>query len=264
MQCNFCLGREQDRLSVEHLVSRPVAEAFGIDRRAEMASVDGTTLTIEASRPLTALGARLACRRCNNGWMGDLENEMRLVARWINGRTNGISPSTLRSLRRWLLKTHMVLSFIEGGTRRFGSSDDFDIIPQVSHGRRLYEGDDGVFESVAFGFARRATPVSNAFGYLVETPLILHNNGVELNRRGASVSTLDLGLLRTFCVVPFLDGAEITMPSGCADLRPGTTFKRLPRVERVGPTNAIAVDYGEKDIHALLAAVSAAADEADS
>lgn len=259
MECLFCHGREVDRLTVEHLISRPVADAFGIDRTAEISSVDMPTGTIDATRPLTALGVKIACGRCNNGWMNDLEHQMRLVAGWINGRTFGITPSTLRSLKRWLVKTHLVLTFIEGGARRFGSSDDFEIIPPATQGRLLYDDSDDLFTSVSVGFARRSEVVSNSFGYLVETPLVLHNDGERLNRRAASVTVIDLGLLRTYLVVPIIGGPTVTLPSGVGDLRSGMTFRRLPKTSRVGPTGEITVDYGHHDIHAVMEAVSAAA-----
>jgi hypothetical protein len=252
MECLFCHGSEGGRLSVEHLVSKPVAEAFSIDRTAELASGDSTTGVIHASRPLTALSARLACERCNNGWMNALEHDMAYVARWVNGRTVGLTPTTSRSLRRWLIKTHLVLSFIEGGTRRFGANDDFRIIPRASPGRWLYEDSNELLAGVAFAFVRLHKPPSNNFAYLVETPRVLHAGGRALNGRAASVTVVDLGLLRCVVVVPVAMGATITFPVGLRDVRDGSTFRSLPRSQRSGSPNEVVVDFGEVDIVATL------------
>lgn len=253
MNCHFCLGASGAPLSNEHLVSKPVADAFGIDRWGDLTSVDMATLTLGPSRPLEQLKVRIACSSCNSGWMQQLEEGMHAVAKWVNGKSVGMTPETFQILWRWLLKTHIVLAAIEGGTRRFGKGDDWQISLPATQGRMLYDGDDSVLDDVAFGFARRQGPAPNRFSYRIENARSQHAGGQDLPIRVASVSVVSVGFLDAWTVVPLLGFADIALPAGVADLRAGDTFRGLRRAEKPGGVEDVVVDYGPVDLHALFA-----------
>lgn len=190
MNCHFCLGASGAPLSNEHLVSKPVADAFGIDRWGDLTSVDMATLTLGPSRPLEQLKVRIACSSCNSGWMQQLEEGMHAVAKWVNGKSVGMTPETFQILWRWLLKTHIVLAAIEGGTRRFGKGDDWQISLPATQGRMLYDGDDSVLDDVAFEFARRQGPAPNRFSYRIENARSQHTGGQDLPIRVAPLAAI--------------------------------------------------------------------------
>ncbi len=107
MRCFFCYADgEVPRLSKEHLVSRPVAEAFGLDRSATFGRTGSNDSSVTIS-PLDTLAVKLVCDRCNNGWMNTIEHRMASVAEWSGSRSLPLSPAHLDSLCAWALKTYV-------------------------------------------------------------------------------------------------------------------------------------------------------------
>lgn len=55
--------------------------------------------------------ARVACSRCNSGWMSRLEGEVRLVlAPFLVGAGGAVEPQSASVLARWCVKTALVLA----------------------------------------------------------------------------------------------------------------------------------------------------------
>jgi hypothetical protein len=70
IRCMFCYMDSVDVISTshEHLISKPVAAAFGIDRTASVArmNIEGSDIRW---RPVNGIRRRVVCTACNNGWM---------------------------------------------------------------------------------------------------------------------------------------------------------------------------------------------------
>jgi hypothetical protein len=83
--CMFCFierGSEIKR-SAEHFLSRPVANAFSIDREeGEVYRFSVGDANAKAVR-LNGLKRKAVCTECNNGWMNQLEQAMPEVAAWF-------------------------------------------------------------------------------------------------------------------------------------------------------------------------------------
>src|SRR5215211_5988786 len=184
MRCFFCYADgEVPRLSKEHLLSRPVAEAFGLNRSDTFgrAGNDDSSVTISS---LDTLAVKLVCERCNNGWMNTIEHRMASVAEWCGPRPLPLSRAHLDSLCAWALKTYFVLSAIEGGIRNFGhDGSDFDVLPDFTRARQLHKADAQAFEGVAVGLARCSE--EGRFGYVFGNPTVVPEGPRYANRRSA-------------------------------------------------------------------------------
>ena len=85
VKCVFCLaGSRTTKISKEHLFSKPICSALGIDRTKVIASLDGNTGEVSRPLRLDQRLVKLPCVDCNSGWMEQLERD------------------TARTLRRWL------------------------------------------------------------------------------------------------------------------------------------------------------------------
>lgn len=73
--CIFCW--QERPLTVEHLISKPISNALGIDRSSSIGefapSTEGPGAEGVRFVALGDLKVRSACRECNNGWMATLE-----------------------------------------------------------------------------------------------------------------------------------------------------------------------------------------------
>lgn len=189
MRCFFCYSDgEVPRLSKEHLISRPVAIAFGIDRGSSFGRAGNNDSSVSISR-LDNIAVKVACDRCNNGWMNDLEQQMVAVGEWAHAGSSPMNSSTLDSLCSWALKTYFVLSAIEGGIRKFGSGEsDFGVIPDVTRARQLYEGDRQAFEGVTVGLAH--CNAGDRFAYVFGNPMVLPQGPRYANLRSAGSASL--------------------------------------------------------------------------
>jgi hypothetical protein len=62
--------------------------------------------------------ARIACRKCNNGWMSQLENQcVPLLAPMILGRSQDLIPADQEAISLWATKTVMVCQFVHWDRR---------------------------------------------------------------------------------------------------------------------------------------------------
>ena len=263
--CLFCCSVQGEPLSLEHLVSQPVADAFGIDRSNSIASIDAET--IDRGQPeirrmvrMSELAVRLPCRACNSTWMNDLEHGMAAVARWTRARENALTVEADRTLRRWLLKTYIVVAAIAGGSRRFGTTDDFYLLPEATRARLLWENSDEAFDRVGFGFARWGT--AGSFMYCVGNPTVVPSGDGYASCRSAGALTLNLGTLSTCVVVTHLAN-EVTIPAPYRALEPGDRYRDLRRTSRLLQTDEIVVDNGEHDIRQMNADLIAWAQRQD-
>jgi hypothetical protein len=251
LNCLFC--GVAPPLTREHLISKPVASAFGIDRTGELSTLDD--MEIVRSAPLEQLAVRLPCGSCNSGWMNDLETGMGFVARWMRARENGITLDTLGNLERWLLKSYIVMTAMDGGIRRFGSDDDFSMIPEATRARRLRAGGEDAFDRVAFGYGRRRRPFPNNFGYVIGNPTVRPQGPRYANCRSAGAAVFVLGLLEAWIVVPVLTPA-ITLPAGLRQLQSGDRFRSLPSRDGLPILGEVVVDNGEHDWSAVSDALA--------
>jgi hypothetical protein len=178
--------------------------------------------------------------------MNGLEHGMASVARWTRDRDAGLSREGLKTLRRWLLKSYIVMAAIDGGARRFGSDDTFSLLPDATRARRLWEAGGAAFDDVAIGYARRARPFPNNFGYSIGNPTVVPVGARYANCRSAGAAMFALGTLEAWIVVPVL-APTITLPAALREPDAGDRFKRLPVVERSPDIADVVVDNGEHD-----------------
>lgn len=140
MRCYFCFAeRPVPKLSKEHLLSKPVAEAFGLDRSGTFGQWGGGDTPLILAR-LDDVAVRFACERCNNTWMNDLEHELAALASWTDSPDQSLAPTQVEILRAWSLKTYLILSAMQGGTRRFLDEPEAPgVIPNFTRARQMYE-----------------------------------------------------------------------------------------------------------------------------
>ncbi len=144
-RCVFCFHESGDqvKLSREHLLSRPVASAFGIERESPVARIDWQDGKVLWAR-LNGIQQRCVCTECNNGWMNRLEHSMADIARWISGPNHDpLGVERERIVRTWALKTHILLCFIEGNAGRF-DDESFQgecVVPPVTLAKAVFNGE---------------------------------------------------------------------------------------------------------------------------
>jgi hypothetical protein len=260
MKCHFCWDEgTETALTKEHLLSDPVARAFRLQRpgmsfaRFDRDDVLRGDLDGVKWAGLESLAVRIACATCNNGWMNDLEHEMATVARWNVAGSRPLGQERLEIVQRWLLKTYIVLSVIEGSARRFGSDDaDFGVIPEVTRASQLRRGDSGAFDGVAVGIARTG---SENFAYGFGNPSVVPKGPRYANSRSAGVAAVSLGSLQLWIVVPWFRHATTRLPRGVAVASAGLRARRLTALPSTPDTLAPVVDNGEHDMEELMAAL---------
>ncbi len=156
----------------------------------------------------------MVCTGCNNGWMNRLEPAMGGVAEWFKGdEDQPLGPELNLVLRRWALKSHMLLCFIDGNAARFGDEDfagDY-VVPPYTTAREMYEGDeDLILERAAVGISRSGA--SRDFVWTFGFPTVV-GNGPPGRARFAPATILTVGELQLWVVTPLLD-ADVTAPVG--------------------------------------------------
>ncbi len=244
VRCLFCYEDSGDNLvaSSEHLLSRPVAAAFGIDRRSSVARVDGDVEEIRWMQ-LNGIKRRCVCTRCNNGWMNRLEHSMAGIATWISGPIGEpIGAARALDLRNWALKTHMLLCFIEGNAGRFGE-DTFTgeyVVPPVTPAKALYKGDHNALAHCVVGVTRSTSRTDFAWSF--GTPSVTAPGGVKGHPRFAPVSIVTVGSLQLWVVVPLLP-ARVTMPAGVQVCRAGLRPDELARTGHPMNLGLVRVDF---------------------
>jgi hypothetical protein len=171
VRCQFCFAEgETPRPTREHLLSQPVASAFGIDRTATFGRTGDRLGDAVAIAPLNKVSVRSVCARCNNGWMNALEHRMAGLAVWATRTSSPLTVEHYESLRAWLLKTYLILTFIEGEVRGASRGADLTFIPNFTRARQLYEGDERAFVGLTLGLA--AGPGDDRFAYVFGNPTV--------------------------------------------------------------------------------------------
>jgi hypothetical protein len=75
--------------------------------------------TIASKKHLGIISKRF-CKRCNNGWMSDLETDVKpQMAAMMRGSSITIAPSQQIQLSRWLVKTAMAIEFTNPRAKLF-------------------------------------------------------------------------------------------------------------------------------------------------
>jgi hypothetical protein len=262
MKCEFCWDENRgEPLTKEHLVSQPIADAFRIDRLGgKVARFDRNELSdgnIDSVTwcSLAELSVRLACARCNNGWMNNLEHEMASVARWSRVGDRALGKDQLRVVGRWLLKTYAVMAVLDGATRRFVDADGeigSHVIPDPTRARLLRLGDDSALDSMVIGVGR-ANDADFAYGF--GNPTIRSTAEHPPSARSAGVAAMNLGSLQLWAVVPWIRSGRVQLPAGLTVLNSRTRANQLRTVPRVPQTERVVVDFGSLDAEELSRAL---------
>jgi len=159
VRCHFCFAEgDAPKLSKEHLLSKPVAEAFGLDRAGAFGQLGNVDDSVVFTR-LDGVAVKFVCERCNNTWMNALEHELAALAVWTRSPSQSLTPAQVESLRAWSLKTYLVLSAMVGETRRFAENPEAPgVVPNFTRARQLYGKEARAFDGMAFGLARPHDP----------------------------------------------------------------------------------------------------------
>lgn len=246
IRCLFCYLETVDAITAshEHLLSKPVAKAFGIDRTSPVARMNSDMSEIKW-RPLNGIKQRIVCTKCNNGWMNQLEHQMVEVAQWLSGSPDErLGEVRARTLHQWGLKTHMILCFLDGNAGRFGDEDleEEYVVPPFTAARQMYEGDENVYRTSVVGVSRSTAPSDFiwSFGF----PNVRASDGVKGHARFAPATVLTVGDLQLWIVIPLADAADVYAPDGVracsAALRPAD----LVGLDHPLSVESVTVDFG--------------------
>ena len=127
MPCVFCGNA---KLSNEHVWPRWLARAAPgpqqslrvFRRRTEQAG--GTQAQDEWPAPPYTIKVRAVCRRCNHGWMSELEQEVRpLMEPMLHGQSRILDRDRQKLLALWAFKTATMLEFVYPQERAIQLSD---------------------------------------------------------------------------------------------------------------------------------------------
>ena len=240
----FCYLETRDsvKASFEHLLSRPVAEAFDIDRTAMIARIGTGSQDIRWAR-LNGIKRKCVCTNCNNGWMNELEHAMKSVARWAFGSSDepmGVERDLV--LRKWALKTHFLLHFIDGNAGNFLQDPKGAVVPPFSAARRMYDGDDEFVRSeCVVGLSRSSgTP---EFAWAFGDPTI-ENPPAPGIAKFAPVSLVTIGRLGLWVSTPQLHTPEsVTAPPGVVPSAPSLKPSALAQTKGRPSPRAMVVRY---------------------
>jgi hypothetical protein len=252
MQCFFCFRQGQvPRLTKEHLLSRPVASGFGLDRSAlfgQLGGLDPVVLTA-----LDDVAVRFVCEGCNNTWMNGLEQRMAALASWVDSQDQTLTPEQIESLKAWSLKTYLVLSVMVGGIRQFMDRPEAPgVIPSLTRARQLYERDIHAFDGMAFGLARPHH--GGRFAYAFGNPRVIPQGPGYANQKSAGLAIITLGMLQVWVVDPTIfHAAQIRFPRRVFNVEPGMKYSTLRSMPVVPRLEDVTVDNGEHNIHDLTA-----------
>lgn len=271
-ECSFCLGASQSVVNKEHLISRPIAEAFGFDRK-DIELLDVTVRRsggVEIGKPrlLDQVSVRWVCESCNGGWMSTLEQQVgSWLGEWCRSPRRPMAELEAEQLRRWAVKTHQVFIAIAMGARRpldQTTDPDCKVIANVSVSKALVDGVPVLeIPKVLVTVGRRRTDEPWGFNYAIGNPEIMPKGPAYANHRVASSTVLTLGPLEIWTTVTFLEPDLIHHPRDTTPPAAGLTFRRTSHVR--GPRSSVGsvlVDFGRSSSLALIdAATELALDE---
>ncbi len=126
--CLFC-GRRA-KLTAEHVLSKniwkhiPFTGRFAVEIRKVQDDIETTERTT-ASNPGGLASGKLYCKRCNGGWMQNMDQSISgLVGPMINGRPQSLTPTQRYDLSVWITKLALVYESLAGSDR---------VVPQTNY-----------------------------------------------------------------------------------------------------------------------------------
>ena len=254
----FCYAERGDSIiaSREHLVSQPIANAFGIDRTSPVIRLSLSDPDKQPQwRPLNGISRRCVCRQCNSTWMNQMESDMGRVARWLDEpEATPLGEDLNLIVRRWAIKTHLLLCFIEGEADQFlDPSNRRAVLPPLTLARLLFEGDiEGVL-TTPVGLALSASDAR--FGFAHGHPTVTWKGANRWNPRFCPASVVTIGPLQLWVTTPHLD-AQVFTPRGVTPCKSKVQKRDLSRLHQPRPVECVEVDYGkDHDAEATMQAV---------
>lgn len=212
MFCFIDRGSEVKR-SAEHFLSRPVANAFSIDREEGEAYRFGVGPSSAKTVRLNGLKRRAVCTECNNGWMNQLEQAMPDVAQWFLAGDRPLGDRLSLTLRRWLLTRHLLLTEIDGNAAQFGDTDHLDedyVIPPSSLARAVYEDDLEAITGAPIALSRSSAGLE--FAWAFGHPTVLPEGRPQLGRFAAT-SVLTMREFQAWVTTPMIYDYEVFAPA---------------------------------------------------
>ena len=256
-KCPFCF--KEARLSKEHLFSRPVCRAVGIDRSTAITPFDARSQTIRPPASLSQRTVRLPCEACNSGWMGDLENQMASVLkRWPKNGHTRLRHNDRSVLIRWLAKTTIVLAHSDGKARRFLDDWAESAFPHPLMSRSL--GDGEVPENVRIGAARVKSGSAYLYGFGNPTVEVVRPD--DANCRTIQIAAFNLGTLQLWCMIPIFRPDSLRWPPNVIELKSGTRSAALRFARAKIDPGAVQASFSA-ETNAYISAVFAAAPQSE-
>ncbi len=222
-RCLFC---SEDRpLTQEHLISKPIKQAFQLDGKASVAELsyppanpDDPDVRSVALRKMTV---GIACAECNNGWLSDLENAAAAAFdAWL--RDGRLEADGYDSVSRWLATRLHVWSLRDGRWRDLEQAierGEGAVIPNFNRAGRLAAGAEDATEGLVTGAARSDGSVGYGFGNART-----HPNGIR--KPFTAVLALSLPPLQLWVADSQFE-SDIRLPTGVIKLRSGSPLRRL-------------------------------------
>ena len=246
-RCAFCFAESDDFpvLTREHLVSRPVAISFDIDRTSPFLRTDPELGDMRWTT-VNGVSRKVVCAACNNGWMNMLEHEMSAVAQWLKGaQDEALGDYRERILRSWATKTHVLLCFIEGNAGRFRDAGfDRAVLPPVSLARALFERRYEDLRDLALGLARNDSATD--FAYEFGTPGTVRVQGREQGAYTAPISIITLGRLQVWAISPITAcSPTVAVPPFVLASAPDVSPDSLQISPLLGNLAKVRVDYAD-------------------
>ena len=252
MRCPFCLSAEP--LSKEHLFSKPICDALGVDRSMLVASLDGNTGEFRHYSVLDRRSVRLPCERCNSGWMSELERAAaRRLRRWLANPDERLTKAGLQDLTRWLVKTAIVLGFAEVDARRFMSSPTETAIPDITTAKALAAGVTPDHVHVAAARTNNGRMVWGA-----GNPTVQAAGPNRMSSRVINVAAFNLGPIQLWAIIPIIPPDHLQLPPGVKRLHANLCSRALQvRSGNLDPTQVYAT-YSDATAQALSRALATA------
>jgi hypothetical protein len=244
VRCMFCYAETADAIkpSKEHLLSRPVASAFGVDRNSSLARMNADVTSVKWVH-LNGIQYKCVCTKCNNGWMNELETRMGEVASWLGGDSDEpLGPDRNLALRSWAIKSHLLLCFLDGNAGHFGEDTfpDEVVVPPFTPARQLYERDfDSIHAAIGVSRSGASTDFAWSFGF----PAVKATGPGEGHARFAPATVLTLGALQLWIVLPLLDAA-VSAPEGVLSAGPDLRPRDLLTTSHPLTVDGLVVDFG--------------------
>lgn len=224
--CLFCF--EERPPTLEHLISKPISDAFGLDRRSLVAeaSIPGSGSPDPDSLRMVSLETmkvRAVCAVCNNGWMSSLEGDTGVALdSWV--RTGVLPVGGGDTVRRWLATRLLIWSVRDGGGSQLGNLLEEGAgacIPHFDRAKRLAKRAPDALGGLACGVALAKGQPAYGFGNASTRPA-----GRALPF--TAVLALRLPPLQLW-VADSLIGGQIQLPRGLRSIDDGQDLARLRR-----------------------------------